>query len=31
VLGALEYRDTRQRGWTMPGVENCVAQAIWML
>ena len=31
VLGTMEYHDSRDRGWTMPGVENCVAQAIWML
>jgi hypothetical protein len=31
VLGAAEYRDSRQPALTRPGVEHCVAQALWML
>ena len=31
VLGAVEYRDSRQPALTRPGVERWVAQAFWML
>jgi hypothetical protein len=31
LLGAAEYRDSRQPALTRPGVEHWVTQSLWML